>query len=271
MIRAAILGSPISHSLSPILHRRSYEILGISGSYEAIKVEPSRLASFLDSLDADWTGFSLTMPLKEEILKIAEVIEPLAVSINSANTLIRVGERWKALSTDVNGFSAALRAHEVIGYSSVGILGAGATARAAARAVDGRGREIFIWQRRSDHSKIREEEMRQAAPKCALHFLEWGAEIPSLDLLINTTPRGVADDLAAQIGRHVSAVLFEALYNPWPTSLLERWRERGLVAIDGLDLLVHQGIDQVALMTGQQIIRDEMAPILRAACLTALL
>lgn len=271
MIRAAVLGSPISHSLSPILHMCAYEVLGISGSYEAIDIQPEQLRAFINSLDRSWTGFSLTMPLKEEILKIADVVDPMALSINSANTLIRSQGRWRALSTDVSGFTSSLEAHGITQFSRVAILGAGATARAAARAVEGRADEIYVLQRSSPRSALRQKGMRDAAPTSEISFLEWTAKLPDLDLLINTTPRGAADDFLGRPDLHISGVFFEALYDPWPSLLLARWRERGYPTIDGLDLLVHQGIAQVKWMTGIQMERAEIAPILRARCLSVIL
>jgi shikimate dehydrogenase len=267
MIRAAVLGSPISHSLSPILHRRAYQFLGISGQYEAFEVEAEELAGFINSLDSSWTGLSLTMPLKEEVLRVADEVEPLAIQISSANTLIRSGNGWKALTTDVNGFRAALSAHGVHEFTRIGILGAGATARAAAAAVDGEGREIFILQR----SSHREAGVRRAAPSSELHFMKWGAALPEVELLINTTPYGIADDVLDHPDWVFAGVLFEALYDPWPTLLLAQWRNHDLPTIDGLDLLVSQGIDQVALMTHAPIDRQELTPILRQACLDELL
>ncbi len=271
MIRAAVLGSPISHSLSPILHKCAYELLGIAGSYEAIEIGPGGLAEFISSLDSTWNGLSLTMPLKEEALQVAGVIDPVATSISSANTLIQSGAGWQALSTDVNGFTFALEAHGITDYSQIGILGAGATARAAARAVARDGREIYVVRRASLKSARREEAMRRAGQGSTMYFLDWGSNMAALDLLINTTPREVADDRSAYFDLRLGGTFFEALYDPWPTLLLASWRNQGFSTIDGIDLLVHQGIEQVALMTGIQFDRAEFAPILRARSLTALL
>ena len=112
--------------------------------------------------------------------------------------------------------------------------------------------------------------MLKAAPLSAVNFLDWAAPLPQADITINTTPAGAADSLAQSLPSRVDGVLFEALYNPWPTLLLEKWRESGGQVIDGLDLLVHQGIDQIALMTGLEIEREEFAPLLRKAGLAAL-
>lgn len=266
MIRAAVLGSPIAHSLSPALHRAAYRALGLEGEYEAIEVLASSLAEFIATRDETWTGFSLTMPLKEEILGIADSVDPLALQIQSANTLIRAESGWHALTTDVSGFQHALTAHGVTQYGDVLIIGAGATARAAAAACDEFGRHLIIINR----SNKREAAMRGAIRKSKVSFISWNEELPQADLIINTTPAGVADLFVAQFTSQPKGVFFEALYYPWPTKLLAHWRGLGADAIDGLDLLVHQGIDQVALMSNHAVNRAELAPILRAAGLASL-
>lgn len=266
MIRGAVLGSPISHSLSPVLHRTAYEKLGIFGQYQAIEVSSDHLAEFISGLDDSWTGLSLTMPLKEMVLKIADEVDELALRINSANTLIRSPKGWRALTTDVNGFTQTLLAHGVNKYEKVVILGSGATARAAAAACDGPNRQITVVHR----SPERESAMRKCVEFARLEFANWGADLPETDLLINATPAGVADDYSEKLPAVTNGVFFEALYNPWPTKMLSRWRALGGLGIDGLDLLVHQGIDQVELMTGKSVQRGVLAPVLRMACLAAM-
>ena len=96
MIKAAVLGSPISHSLSPLLHATAYKELGIEASYDAIEVKAGGLADFLESKDASWTGFSLTMPLKEEVIDFTSNVDALAARIKSANTLFRKDSKWHA-------------------------------------------------------------------------------------------------------------------------------------------------------------------------------
>ena len=145
--RAAVLGSPISHSLSPALHNAAYLALGIEGKYDAVEVGSGQLIDFMArvrQVDAEWIGFSLTMPLKEEIFNVADRIDPLAKQINSGNTLLPTSEGWLATTTDVSGFIWALAANEVNDFRVVQIIGAGGTARAAASAVDAPGRTIQV-------------------------------------------------------------------------------------------------------------------------------
>ena len=266
MIRGAVLGSPISHSLSPILHRTAYEKLGIIGEYEAIDVTSENLHEFISGLDDSWTGFSLTMPLKERVLTIADEVDPLALRIKSANTLVRSSGGWRALSTDVNGFTQSLAAAGVTDFGKIIILGSGATARAAAAACDGTHRQIIVVHRTPE----RERSMRESVIHSHIEFRSWGSDLEDADVLINTTPAGVVDTYSEKLEGIVRGIYFEALYKPWPTKLLARWRALNGFAIDGLDLLVHQGIDQVELMTGKKIQREVLAPLLRRACLAAM-
>jgi shikimate dehydrogenase len=112
--------------------------------------------------------------------------------------------------------------------------------------------------------------MRKSVRLANLDFASWGSELEETDLLINATPAGVADSYSEKLADRIQGVYFEALYNPWPTKMLAKWRALGGMGIDGLDLLVHQGIDQVELMTGKSVNRADLAPVLRMACLKAI-
>lgn len=258
--RAAVLGSPISHSLSPAIHNAAYLALGIEGKYDAVEVKESELSEFISQVKqtpAEWIGFSLTMPLKEAVLKIADKVDPLAKQIQSGNTLLPTEDGWLATTTDVSGFIWALAFNEISNFNSVQIIGAGATARAAAAAIDAPGRNIQIINR----SSARLAAMQNTVLQGNLDFLQVDKLSKNIDLnadlVINTTPKGVADDLEPGGG-----VFFDVVYDPWPTKLAQKWRGK---VIGGLDLLIHQAIDQIHLMTGFVIDRKLMTPILRTA------
>lgn len=254
--RAAVLGSPIAHSLSPALHNAAYLSLGIEGKYDAVEVRSGELSSFMEKVreaEVNWIGFSLTMPLKEETLLVADRVDPLAKQISSANTLLPTPDGWLATTTDVAGFIWALAQHEVANFKSVQIIGAGATARAAATAIDAPGRQIEVISRNS----AREVAMKKCVLDAELNFISWQQVKLDADLVINTSPKGAADDLPPGEG-----VLFESLYDPWPTKLAAKWRGK---VIDGMDLLIHQAIDQIHLMTGFVLDRKLMYQVLRTA------
>ena len=110
MHRAAVLGKPIAHSLSPVLHQAGYAAVGLTGwEYTAVECAESELAGLVAGLDGSWAGLSLTMPLKEVALRVATAVSPLATALGAANTLVRREDGWYAENTDAPGMVDALR------------------------------------------------------------------------------------------------------------------------------------------------------------------
>lgn len=261
-LKAAVLGFPIAHSLSPVLHAKAFDLLGIAGSYEAIEVAIGGLADFLKSQGANYDYLSLTMPLKEEVLVIAEssgiTVDELALRIQSVNTLVRKGSGWSATSTDGSGFVKALANAGYDHFNSVLILGAGGTARAVAGALDEIADSVAIMGR----SVRRNVGIAACFTKLAPEFISWDDQIDlrNFDLIVNTTPSGAADLVAENIPFKVEGLLFDVLYKPWPTLLARRWSDAGGKVISGLELLLYQGIDQINAVypLGQKIIDSEL-------------
>jgi len=268
MIKAAVLGSPIAHSLSPLLHTIAYAELGLESDYTRIEIKVGELNAFLATCDQSWTGFSLTMPLKEEVLSFTANVSLLSQRIRSANTLVQKDGEWSATTTDVSGFTHALASHNKDASGDVLIIGAGATARAAAAACDGIADRITVMNR----SLSRVEAISNCVEFSDLDFVSWDSAsvIESADLIISTTPEGVSDSLIDYFPLNPTAVFFDVLYKPWPTKALTAWSQVGGQIIDGLDLLIHQGIDQVALFCGQSIDRPSMSQLMRTHGLRAL-
>ena len=261
-LKAAVLGYPISHSLSPVLHGKAFELLGIAGSYEAIEVESGGLAQFLKSLGQSYDYLSLTMPLKEEVLDIAKdsgiEVDELAQRIQSVNTLIRKGSGWSATSTDGSGFIKALANAGYDHFNSVLILGAGGTARAVAGALDDIADNVAVMGR----SVRRNAGIAACFRKVVPELIVWDDQIDlrQFDLVVNTTPSGAADLVAEYIPSKVEGLLFDVLYKPWPTLIARRWSDGGGKVISGLELLLYQGIDQINLVhpLGQKIIDSDL-------------
>lgn len=256
------------HSLSPLLHKTVYQFLGIDAAYSAYEVQTGNLANFLNSDGAALNCLSLTMPLKEESLSIADSVSDLSRQIHSGNTLYKVDGLWNLTSTDVEGFTQALRFNNRDAKGNVLILGAGATARAVVAACDVVSNKVTIINRNPE----RQEAMKIAAPHLDLKFVSWGTAInfKEFDLVINTTPGESAREYVGQLSS-VDATFFEVLYNPWPTQFLSRWRESGGFGIDGLDLLIHQAISQMEIFTSRDLERDMIAKMLRVVGEEALL
>jgi shikimate dehydrogenase len=251
--RAAVLGSPIAHSLSPVLHRAAYAALGLdTWSYDRFEVDEAALPGFVAGLDDSWRGLSLTMPLKRAIIPLLDEISDTASSVEAVNTVVltedgrRVGD-----NTDIPGFVAALRERGVEKVESAAILGAGATASSAlaalARICSG---PVTAYVR----SEARAEEMRGWGERLGVDVrtAEWGsaAEAFASPLVIATTPAGATDALAPEV-TGAPGTLFDVLYHPWPTPLAAAWSARGGTVLGGLDLLVHQAVLQVEQMTGR--------------------
>lgn len=262
MIRAAVLGSPIQHSLSPALHRRAYKLLGETGRYTAIEVTPDHAADFFSrAQDEDWTGFSLTMPLKEIIFDLASVsefvIDPVALHMKSANTLLKAGSFFQASSTDRSAF---LRLFNNVNKRRVAIIGGGGTARAALSALDGAAETIDFLLRSPSRATL----LSTIATKSKVNFFAMDHSLKGYDLVIATVPSGASDSISKSLDFMIPT-LCEVLYNPYPTPLLAKARALGSATIDGIDLLVEQALDQIALFTKREFdfnwMRDELKSV----------
>jgi shikimate dehydrogenase len=270
MIKGAVLGSPISHSLSPQIHNAAYNILQINAEYSRYDVKSGELAKFLLS-HPEMNALSLTMPLKEEALLVADFVSPISNQIQSGNTLSKEDGKWRLTSTDVEGFTEAFVANGVKLDGSVLILGSGATARAVASAIDSdrsiNERQIHIVHRNPD----RESAMRQAAPSSELVFHGWSSNnlLNEVSLVINTSPAGAADVFCADLSKP-AGVYFEALYNPWPTALSKKFNDLGRQTIDGIELLVHQAISQIEIFTGVSADRKVLSQVMRSSAIDVL-
>ncbi|MFJ9350461.1 shikimate dehydrogenase [Streptomyces sp. NPDC101237] len=251
--RAAVLGKPIAHSLSPVLHRAAYDELGLTDwSYERFEVDEAALPGFLGQLGPEWAGLSLTMPLKRAVIPLVDEITETAASVDAVNTVV-LAEDGRRLgdNTDIPGMVAALREHGIEQVETAAVLGAGATASSAlaalARICTG---EVVAYVR----SEERAAEMRHWGERLDVEVrtADWADAEQALHapLVIATTPAGTTDGLAAAVPER-PATLFDVLYHPWPTALAARWSMFGGAVVSGLDLLVHQAVLQVEQMTGR--------------------
>jgi len=263
--RAGVLGSPVAHSLSPVLHRAAYEALGLPGwIYDAYDVPEADLPRFLDGLDDSWAGLSLTMPLKAAVLPLLDSVSPLVEAVGAANTVLLSDGRRRGENTDVPGMVTALADSGLHRVSSVAVLGGGATARSALAAAAALSGAASVYSRTDRRAGALQA--TAGAVGLALDVRGWAAATEALraPLVVNTTPAGAADVLAHDLPATLGT-LFEVLYDPWPTPLAAAWAERGGAVVDGLDLLVHQAVLQVGLMTGVPIDVPGLADLLRAA------
>ena len=268
-----MLGSPIAHSLSPMLHKAAYDALGLADwSYAAVECDESALPETLRRLEGEGlAGVSLTMPLKRAVLPLLARSERLVDDVGAANTVLfgGVAGEWWGANTDVPGMVAALQAQSATSPGRVCVLGAGATATSTLAALRELGvTAALVVARRPEAAG----ELLAAAGRLGVgvDLLPWAdavGVVSASDLVIATTPAGSTDGLAAELtSLRRDAVLFDVVYSPWPTGLASAWQRLGGSVVGGLKLLVEQAALQVRLMTGQEPPVDAM----RAAGLAAL-
>ena len=249
MSRAAVLGRPVAHSLSPVLHRAAYEALGLTDwSYDALDIGAEDLPVLLAGLGEEWRGFSVTMPCKQAAVDVADVVEPLPRLLHAANTLIHTEAGWRAENTDVGGVGMALQLAGVEEVGAATIVGAGGTASAAAVALASLGAEhVDVVVR----NPTRVGDVTRVLGVLAVPFTVTLLADATLDspLVVSTVPITAQSDLVHLPWRGGHTVL-DVLYAPWPTPLAQRVTAVGGTVAGGLEVLFWQATAQVELMTG---------------------
>lgn len=249
-MRCAVLGDPIAHSLSPVLHRAGYAAAGLDDvTYDAVRVDEGGLSAFLAGLDAEWRGLSLTMPLKRLALDAAPTVTDRARLAGGANTLVlEDGVPVLADNTDLPGAAAAVRERYDGPVASVTVLGGGATAASTGLAMCDLGaRRVRLLARSADRAAATAAAIaaHPSAPAVDVGTLADGAI--DGDVVVSTIPAEAQD--AALVDRAGGVpVVFEVVYDPWPTPLVSS--ADGRVVVSGLDLLVHQAVLQFEMFTG---------------------
>ncbi|WP_030151391.1 shikimate dehydrogenase [Oerskovia turbata] len=278
--RAAVLGHPVAHSLSPVLHSAAYRTLGLDGwEYTAIEVTEEQLAGFVEGLDESWAGLSLTMPLKQVVLPLLDHVEPLAQVVGAVNTVLfqptGSGRTLVGANTDVHGLVAALR--EGLGDRPVGsavVLGAGATAASTLAALAELGcttPTVLVRSLGRTGGLQRAAHRMGVAPRFAV--LDPSSPlVTQADVLVSTLPSRAADPVAEAVAARVGegcprprGVLLDVVYDPRPTALSRAWAAAGATVVGGERMLLHQAAEQVRLMTGLVVPVTAMAEALEAA------
>ena len=274
--RAAVVGRPVGHSLSPVLHRAAYAALGLTGwTYDALDLGAEDLPVLLAGLGEEWRGFSVTMPCKHAAAALADGAGDLVVLLGAANTLLRTGTGWRAENTDVTGVGMALQLAGVQSVQRAAVLGAGGTAAAAAVALASLGaRHVEVVVREPD---------RAAEVVRVLHTLDVESTVSRLPaagasagrhaersepldapVVVSTVPVDGQPAVAALPWRPEHVVL-DVLYEPWPTPLALEVDRAGGRVVSGAEVLFWQATEQVELMTGQPAPIAVMRTALEAA------
>jgi shikimate dehydrogenase len=259
--RAAVLGSPIAHSLSPVLHRAAYAHLGLDWTYDAIEVDSAGLAGFIAGCGPQWAGLSLTMPLKRAVLPLLDRASELVAVVGGANTVVFSDEGLAGHNTDVVGIIEALRGIGARPGPAM-VLGGGATAASALAALAGMGcPRVAVRARRPEAAS----DLLGVAERLGLELeiTAWPERLPSREeagIVVCTVPAAAAEGLAGAVPPDPGWLL-DVSYTPWPPVLVAAWRAAGGLAVAGDEMLLHQAAAQVRLMTGL----DPDVDVMRAA------
>lgn len=262
--RAAVLGSPIAHSLSPVLHRAAYAALGLDWRYDAIEVAEDALAEFVAGCGPEWAGLSLTMPLKRVVLPLLDTASDLVRLVGAANTVVFGRHGIHGHNTDVAGIVDALREAGAEPGPAL-ILGGGATAASTLAALAMLGcREVTVAARRPEVvSELEELAVTVGVRLRARTWPDAGEALPGRTrarVVVCAVPGAAAAELVGRVPQDPGALL-DVSYDPWPPPLVGAWRAAGGAAVAGDVMLLHQAVAQVELMTG---VRPQVAPMRQA-------
>ncbi len=251
--RAAVLGRPIRHSLSPALHTAAYTALGLRGwTYDRVECGEDGLAGHVAGLGPEWVGLSLTMPLKRVALDVATEVSDAAAAIGAANTLLLDGAHRRAENTDAPGMVDALRAAGVVRPQRPVLLGAGGTAQAALAASTAlTPAPVTVLVRDPRRATDLVATAGRLGVTVDVRPLDQASGVlAEADLVVSTVPRGAADHLAGTSWMP-GVVVLDVVYDPWPTPLAAGAAAAGCQVVSGLELLLRQAAHQVRLMTGR--------------------
>jgi shikimate dehydrogenase len=254
--QCAVLGSPIEHSLSPAIHKAAYAHLGLDWTYGRYEVVADELADFVAELDESWRGLSCTMPLKHAVVPLGQPDEIVSL-LGVGNTLVFDGHpsdpaTTRVCNTDVLGLEAALRSADAAGSTSALLVGNGATARSALAAVARLGvTEVTVLARNARKT----EPLAVLGDRLgvAVDHVQLGSTVPACDIALSTVPADAQPYVAGAVAG-ASSIVFDAVYDPWPTPLAVAVTDAGRSRLlNGVDLLAWQAVFQVELFTGQRV------------------
>lgn len=272
-IKSFVIGHPINHSKSPLIHGHWLKTLDIAGNYQAVDVPPQSLPQFFDQLRAGaFKGGNVTVPHKEQALKLCDEITPEAVEIGAVNTLLVKNGAVHGSNTDMHGFLANLD-HKAPDWDrntqTAIVLGAGGAARAVLIGLRNRGfKRIHILNRTLERAQNLAAEL--TGPFSAHSFEDFSKLAHEANLLVNTTTIGMHGTKFENIDLsqlNSKAVVTDIVYTPLVTPLLADAKKHGHKTVDGLGMLLHQAVPGFEAWYGQ---RPEVTPQLRQLVETAL-
>ena len=248
---AAVIGSPIAHSLSPVIHRAAWEQLGIDGwEYRRAEVTEESLPTFIGQLDESFRGLSVTMPCKQAVMPLLDAIDPLASAVGAVNTVVPSAGILAGFNTDVTGIASAIR--RACSRSGVPVplsalvLGARATASSALAALGELGitTTTVAARRFGGPGSVISAASRLGVSVEQVMWSDVSAVASAAaraDVLISTLPAGVADPIASCLAPREGQILLDVIYSPRDTALRTTFEKAGGVVAEGTDMLVYQG------------------------------
>jgi shikimate dehydrogenase len=262
-----IIGDPVEHSLSPVMHNAAIASLGLDYLYVPFPVKPEDLATVLAGFKAvNLVGFSITIPHKQEIIPLLTEISKDAANIGAVNTVWRTASGWKGTNTDVEGFVAPLKVlNRDWSKTTPVILGHGGAARAVIAGLMNLGcQEIHVVGRNIDKlAQFYQSWSHAPQITTLLKIHNWNnlsSLIPAADLLVNTTPVGMspnveASPVEASLMQKLKpkAIAYDLIYTPNPTQFLKLAQAQGIMAIDGLEMLLQQGVAALQIWLQQPV------------------
>ncbi len=283
MIHAEVIGDPIAHSKSPLIHRFWLDRLGLPGDYRRTRVEPASLPGFLAERRADpeWRGCNVTLPLKQAVLPLLDRLDPLAARIGAVNTVARDGDALVGHNTDAAGFLEPLRGRLAESHllRTARLFGTGGAARAIAHALRGQGFHLVLVARDLAKAERLAAELDSGDVHVAAldRFTEpfafdWGDMAGRLDLAVNATTLGMAGQPPLPLDlSHLppGAIVYDAVYAPLETPLLAAARAAGHPVVDGLAMLVGQARIAFRLLFGTDASADPAGDAALRGLLTA--
>jgi len=250
-----VIADPIRHTISPAVHNRAFQSRRMDAVYLPFLVSPANLRDFFQLAEKlPLAGFSVTIPHKQKIIRYLDVVEPLARRIGAVNTVWRRGGKWRGTNTDAAGVTEPLSRVLRLGQSSVLIVGNGGAARGAACALADAGARISLVGRNPDR-------VRALAKVCGAEPL--GRDqltTRHFDAVVHATPLGMYPHVnECFFNGHIPAdVVFDMVYNPVETVLIQHAREQGKTVVPGIDMFIEQAVRQFELWTGESAPRAVM-------------
>ena len=252
MRRCCVIGSPIAHSLSPVLHEAAYRELGLDWEYDAFEITEPELDPFVSNLDQTWRGISLTMPLKQAAYRLVdEVADDYAENLRVVNTMVISDDLGPIVgyNTDVDGVVGALRDHGIEFVGEIVVVGGGATAASALAAVRNMGAlKATVAVRDRTRAQYAADIAYRYGLDVTVVSLDDIDKISVAPVLVSTIPAAAQEPYAEALVERAH-VVFDVIYDPVRTPLIEAAERAGKTTIGGFDLLLHQAARQVQLMT----------------------